>query len=216
MEPMRRLGRALDEVGGEPSAGRHVDSARNRRRLAGLAVSLALVLAHVVPTVVHGQSRDQVPEAIREHYAEIVRAQVVLLALPRLFQEHPELEAQRAAFEEALVETMVGLDPDTTGRLARLGELQSQHSRAVSGGEPAEPDTALAEGRRLRDALLATAAEARGQSPVAAAAGPLVDGLRARLNELEEIDPETRELVSEGELLIETVTVMTILARSLP
>jgi hypothetical protein len=175
-----------------------------------LAVGCAIGLTAALATIARGQSSDDSnpPGLKAEQYAQIMRAQAVLIELPQMFQRDAELEAQRAAFESALVAAMVALDPQTEQRLARLSELQTQ---AMAGA--ADQKSLLVEGRELRDALLATAAQARRQPSVAALAEPLIEALKSTVEELDSVDADTRRLVTEGDLLISVVTTMSVLSR---
>jgi len=175
-----------------------------------LALVLGTGLATAVPAIARGQSSGDNGSSgtTAEHYAQIMRAQAVLIELPQMFQRDAELEALRQAFEEALVDAMADLDPQTAQRLARLLELEAQAST-----EGVDQGALLEEGRELRDELLATAAQARRRPAVAAAAEPFNDALKVSVENLDGIDADTLSIVTEGNLLIEAVTVMTVLSQ---
>jgi hypothetical protein len=180
------------------------------RKLVGLAFVLTVSLTHSGPVIGQGTpgDSDDVPPAIRDHYVEIVRAQAVLVQIPRMIMQDEALKAEHLAFAEALERAMVALDPETTPRLERVGDLQRQAAAA-----PGSQEALLAEGRRLRDALLATAEKALNQPSVVAAAEPLVASLTAAFVQLENVDPETLSLVTDDELLLGSLTAMTIFGR---
>jgi hypothetical protein len=174
------------------------------------AVAVAVGLAFVIPA--NGQeSTDgsgKMPPDIREHYIGIMRAQAVLLQIPPMIMGDETIKAQHTAFADALVEAMVAQDGETTRRLERVGELQRQ-TEAAPGGQ----DALLEEGRRLRDALLATADQVLDRPAVAAAAEPLVASLTAEIEQLEGVGPDTLRIVTDEELLLNSVTAMTVFSR---
>jgi hypothetical protein len=186
---------------------------RDRRfgwKLVGLAVALAVSLTQ--PGLVIGQGSsgdsDDVPPGIREHYAEILRAQAVLLQIPQMIMQDETLRAQHQAFADALVQAMVALEPETTPRLERVGDLQRQAE-----GAPGSQEALLDEGRRLRDELLATADQALRRPSVLAAAEPLLASLTAAFEQLGGVDPQTLSIVTDEGLLLKSVTAMTVFGR---
>ena len=168
------------------------------------------------------QAQDRLPpppdpaalrEAVPPQFTEISRVQAVLLQLlSRAFALNPGLHDLRRAFAEAQESAMVALDPATTGRLARMAELQRAHDDVAARDESPDVAALLDEGRQLRIALAATAAEARRQPAVAQAADALLAALRAQFAELDAIDPETVRLVSESDRLIDLISVIALVA----
>ncbi|HSL16397.1 MAG TPA: hypothetical protein VLB51_00660 [Methylomirabilota bacterium] len=180
------------------------------RKLVSLAFILTVSLAHSGPVIGQGTpgDSDAVPPAIRDHYAEIIRAQAVLVQVPRMIMQDEALKAQHLAFAEALEQAMVALEPETTRRLERVGDLQRQ-----AAGAPGSQEALLDEGRRLRDALLATAEKALNQPSVVAAAEPLLASLTAAFEQLGGVDPQTLKIVTDEGLLLKSVTAMTVFGR---
>jgi len=149
----------------------------------------------------------EIPPELREHYTSIIRAQAVLIQIPRLIMQDDALKAEHLAFEAALLEAMTAQDAANRRQLERFDELQ-RLAVASPGGQQG-----LDEGRRLRDALLATATSVLGRPTVTAAATPLMASLTTAFEQLEGVDGETLSIVTDEALLLETVAAMTVFAR---
>ena len=160
------------------------------------------------PTAVARQDRPQgqvpapasVPEDVREQHEELlrVRGEVVEL-LFRVFAENPELEKRRVAFEALQEKTMAALDAETARRRARMAEIESLYNAAVASDDATGLDALRREGREIRRALDATAAEARRQPAVAKEAEAFSADLRARLVAL---NPDALRLITRDDQLV--------------
>lgn len=177
-------------------------TSRGARVLAGAVVTIVVVSA---------SAQDQPPPADSEaprlpiamRYPEIMQAQRALMRLmSEAFRIDEGLHELRAEFEEAQRKAMEALDPQTTQRLERLSELQAMHDDIVANQEFPDVDALLAEGRQLRRALQATAAEARRRPEVAKRASTLASALEARF---QQIDPESFQLLAQHDRWIEAV-----------
>ena len=173
-----------------------------------VAVSFILTAGLTCGAPVFGQGSGEMPPEIREHYPTIIRAQAVLIQIPQMIMQDQALRAEHLAFGDALVEAMIAQDADTARRLERFDDLQRQAESS-----PGSQDALLQEGRRLRDTLLATAAIALSRPVVSAAAEPLIASLTEAFERLEGVDSETLSIVTDKELLLETVTAMTVFGR---
>jgi hypothetical protein len=209
MKIARRIGSRISAFGVSTVGGHRTSAGAAWCRHLPVLV-LGICLSAAVPAVCHAQSSGggDLSEEKMESYAKIMRAQAVLIELPLMFQQDAELEAMRAAYEGALEAAMVDLDPQTTQRVSRLSVLQDQ-AMAGSGDQA----SLLEEGRKLRDALLATAARARRQPSVAVVEEPFTSALKERVKGLDGVDAATKELVTTGDLLIDVVTTMSVLSQ---
>lgn len=209
MTPLHRGGCVIAPTPTENLIPRQRDGRRSLQ-LAALAVALTLVLGQAAPVTAQGPSagNDDVPAEVREHYAQIIRAQAVLIQIPQMLMQDEVLKAEHQAYREALMEAMVAQDAATTRRLERFDDLQRQ-AESSPGGQGA----LLQEGRQLRDSLLATAASALSRASVTAAAKPLIASLTTAFERLEGVDTETLSIVTDEKLLLEAVTTMTVFGR---
>jgi len=182
------------------------------RRLRVLLPCLC-ALAAFQAAAVRAQDQPSQPP-VPDEIAAITRAQIIIMGLiGRAFTEDADLRARLDAFEEAQERAMVARNPQTAQRLARMAELEALHDQAVSTSGAPDANALLAEGRTLRDALRATAAEVRTDPSVAGAADALLAALRPHFGDLNDVDPDLGALVARDDLLLELLSVARLVSR---
>lgn len=109
------------------------------------------------------------------------------------------IRSERDRLEALIRERMRGLGDGTAGDVARMGTLQDSLESARQRGDTARARQLTTELRRLQQSLQSAQQEVMQQPEVAAR----VDSFRTHLiEEMREVDPETRELMQRADSLL--------------